>query len=329
MLEKRSSHIEELSKRDPAIAKQFVATNMEMEHLPSEDSDPLLENAHEVTRGMIHKYSRRVLCLLTAECAAYCRFCTRRRMVSDIERGRIGEGDIERWVDYLNEHQEITEVIISGGDPLFVPAELFSYALKRLSAVPTITVLRIGTRIPVSAPDFVTDEKLRAIESVRQPVYVGIHFEHPSELTEKTLEAITKLRRSGAILYSQTVFLSGVNDNYDTLYQLFSRLLEVGVRPYYIYRCDLVAGVGHFRVDFERERRIMTALRKNLSGLACPTYVIDTPRGSGKIPVPLEFWDIDESAYRDFQGDLHFVSEDERCEIETCCACQCMKGNET
>lgn len=307
MLEKRSAHIEELAKREPRVAKQFAATDRELELVPSDASDPLLEDEHEVVRGLIHKYGKRVLCLLTAECAAYCRFCTRRRMVSDIERGRMGVGDIERWADYLGAHPEVSEVILSGGDPFVAPVELFSYATQKLSAVPTVTVLRIGTRAPVSAPELMTDEKLQAIEAVRQPVYIGIHFEHPAELTDATIEAVARLRRAGAILYSQTVFLAGVNDDYETLYNLFSRLVEVGVRPYYIYRCDPVAGAGHFRADFAKERRIMTALRTNLSGLACPTYVIDTPRGSGKIPVPLEFWDVDFSSFRDFCGEEHEV----------------------
>lgn len=264
-----------------------------------------MEDEHELVRGLIHKYENRVLCLLTAECAAYCRFCTRRRMVSDIERGAVKEEDIGRWVDYLQEHPEVKEVILSGGDPFVVPSALFRFSVERISSVPSIKVLRIGTRVPVTAPELVNEEKLEVISSLRQPVYIGIHFEHPAELTEATIDAVVRLRRAGAILYSQTVFLSGINDDYETLHELFSRLTEIGVRPYYIYRCDPVAGAGHFRADFAKERRIMTALRKNLSGLACPTYVIDTPRGSGKIPVPLEFWDADCSVYRDFCGDIH------------------------
>ncbi|MBI2844556.1 MAG: KamA family radical SAM protein [Armatimonadetes bacterium] len=305
MLERRSRHIEELADYEPAIAKQFVASAREFEYLCDESSDPLMEDEHELVRGLIHKYENRVLCLLTAECAAYCRFCTRRRMVSDIERGAVKEEDIGRWVDYLQEHPEVKEVILSGGDPFVVPSALFRFSVERISSVPSIKVLRIGTRVPVTAPELVNEEKLEVISSLRQPVYIGIHFEHPAELTEATIDAVVRLRRAGAILYSQTVFLSGINDDYETLHELFSRLTEIGVRPYYIYRCDPVAGAGHFRADFAKERRIMTALRKNLSGLACPTYVIDTPRGSGKIPVPLEFWDADCSVYRDFCGDIH------------------------
>ncbi len=309
MLERRSKHIEKLAAEELAVARQFVRSELETKLQSLGTSDPLMEDAHEVVRGMVHKYENRVLCLLTAECAAYCRFCTRRRKVSDIERGRMDTGDIERWLDYLKAHPGIKEVIVSGGDALVVNDALFTFALNRIASVPTVKVIRIGTRVPVSAPELVTDEKLRAISSVQQPVYVGIHFEHPAELTEETVQALSRLRKTGAILYSQTVFLAGVNDDYQTLYELFSRLIEVGVNPYYLYRCDPVAGIEHFRVDIAKERRIVTELRKNLSGIACPTYVIDTPNGSGKIPVPLEFWEVDVLHYRDFDNKEHTVDE--------------------
>lgn len=309
MLEKISNHLAELVDQEPAIARQFVTSEQELEEAPSDDRDPLHEDSHEVVRGLVHRYPNRVLGLLTAECAAYCRFCTRRRLVSDVERGRIGIGDVERWFDYIAAHPEITEVILSGGDPFVVADDLFRFVVERISAIPSVNILRIGTRTPVSAPELVTSAKLDIIASVRLPVYVGIHFEHPAELTADTVAAILNLRKAGAILYSQTVFLAGVNDDYDTLHTLFSALLGVGVRPYYIYRCDPVAGAAHFRVDIEKERQIMTELRKNLSGIACPTYVIDTPHGVGKIPVPLEFWDADISAYSDFCGEQHKTGE--------------------
>ncbi|MEN6371931.1 MAG: KamA family radical SAM protein [Armatimonadota bacterium] len=291
------------------MAKQFLRTRQESDIRIFEEADPLHEDDYEVVRGLIHKYNNRVLCLLTPECAAYCRFCTRRRKVSDIENGRMDEEDIERWTGYLIAHPEVEEVILSGGDPFVAPVEIFRSAVRHITALPTIKLIRIGTRVPVSAPEYVTDEKLDIIRSVEQPVYIGIHFEHPFELTNATVDVIQRLRKAGAILYSQTVFLAGVNDDYATLYELFSRLVQKGVRPYYIYRCDPVAGAGHFRTDFEKEREIMTELRKNLSGLACPTYVIDTPHGSGKIPVPLEFWDADYSSYNDFNGVKHYLED--------------------
>ncbi len=305
MLEKTSDHIGNLMICEQAIRRQFEMSELELVCEGVTNADPLHEKDHEVVPGMINKYGNRVLCLLTAECAAYCRFCTRRRLVSDTENGHIGETHVESWTAYLREHPEVREVIISGGDPLTVDDAFFEYALSELSAVESIKVLRIGTRVPVTEPSLVTCRKLEAMQNVDQPLYVGIHFEHPSEITRPTVRCIKDLMAAGAILYSQTVFLRDVNDDYDTLYELFTSLVEIGVRPYYIYRCDPVPGAMHFRADFDRERHIMTRLRATLSGLACPTYVIDAPEGSGKVPVPLEFWDCDTSSYTDFEGTRH------------------------
>lgn len=308
LAEKISDHLKKLATTSSAIRKQFFISKWELHAKEDKFSllDPLLEDEHTKVRGLIYKYSGRVLILLTLSCASYCRFCTRRRCVSEIERGVLTKADIDRMVDYLKKHQEIKEVILSGGDPLTVP-ELLKYALKVFSALPQIKIIRIGTRAPVSNPKLVNDSLIRIIKKIKQPVYVGIHFEHPDELTPETIEACEKLRKAGAILYSQSVFLKGVNDSYKVLYELFSRLIEIGVKPYYLYRCDPVKGIEHFRVPFEKEIKIATKLRKNLSGLAWPTYVIDTPNGSGKIPVPLEFWEFNKKTFKDFLGKRHKV----------------------
>lgn len=317
MEQKTSEHIDCLMAFEEAVRKQFEISELEILTQPGADSDPLKEKEHEVASGMINKYGNRVLCLMTADCAAYCRFCTRRRLVGPQPRhlscsGPSGEAEairerllVDGWVRYLQAHPKVREVILSGGDPFIVEDEIFEYALCEISSLDTIRVIRIGTRSPVSEPSLVNAAKLEAIERVEQPVYVGIHFEHPSEITRAAVRCVKDLRSAGAILYSQSVFLKGVNDDYETLHELFSRLIEIGVRPYYIYRCDPVPGAMHFIVDLEKERRIMTELRRNLSGLACPVYVIDAPDGSGKIPVPLEFWDADVSSYTDFEGKRH------------------------
>jgi len=305
MIQKTSEFIESLMTCEPAVRAQFEYSDLELASQDNEDADPLREREHEVVPGLINKYRNRVLCLLSTECSAYCRFCTRRRLIGHGEPSDASPSQIDEWVDYLNNHSEAREVIVSGGDPFVVDDHLFEYALEQLSSVPTIKVLRIGTRAPVTDPDLVTSRKLDVIARIEKPVYVGIHFEHPSELTPRTIKCVKDLRKAGAILYSQTVFLKGVNDDFQTLYDLFTGLLEIGVRPYYIYRCDPVPGAAHFRVEPAKERRIMTELRRALSGLACPTYVIDVPNGSGKIPVPLEFWECDTSSYLDFDGVRH------------------------
>jgi len=305
MEQKTSEHIESLMICQEAIRRQFEISDLELSDDYTCDADPLREKEHEVAPGMINKYGNRVLCLLTAECAAYCRFCTRRRLVSNIDEGRIDRSHIDQWVRYLTDHPGVREVIMSGGDPFIVADDLFEYALEQLSSIDSIKVMRIGTRAPVSDPCLITCRKLEAIRRVDQPVYVGIHFEHPSEITRRTVRCVKDLISAGAILYSQSVFLRGVNDDFRTLHELFTTLLEIGVRPYYIYRCDPIPGANHFRADFDKERRIMTQLRRSLSGLAYPTYVIDAPDGSGKIPVPLEFWESDTSSYTDFEGKKH------------------------
>jgi len=308
LAEKISDHLKKLAKKSPAIHREFYFSKKELQ--VKEDKfcsiDPLLEEEHTEVRGLIYKYPGRVLILLTLNCASYCRFCTRRRSVSDIKKGNLTTEDINRMAEFLKKHKEIKEVILSGGDPLTVP-HLLKYALKVFSALPQIKVIRIGTRAPVSNPKLVNNDLIRIIQKIPQPVYVLIHFEHPDELTKETIEACKKLRKAGAILYSQSVFLKGVNDSYKILYDLFSRLIEIGIKPYYLYRCDPVEGISHFRVPFEKEIKIATQLRKNLSGLAWPTYVIDTPYGAGKIPVPLDFWKFNKKEFRDFLGKKHKV----------------------
>lgn len=309
MQQKTSEHIESLMLCELAIRRQFEVSALEHDDELVGNSDPLCEKEHEVVPGMIHKYGNRALCLLTADCAAYCRFCTRRRLVSDIDRGRIDRSHVDEWVRYLSDNPQVREVIISGGDPFIAEDDLFDYVLDEISALDSIKVIRIGTRAPVSDPSLVNSRKLDAIGRVDQPVYVGIHFEHPAEITRPTLRCVKDLASVGAILYSQSVFLRDVNDDYETLYDLFTGLFEIGVRPYYIYRCDLIPGAGHFQADFDKERRIMTDLRRSLSGLAFPTYVIDAPDGSGKIPVPLDFWEADTASYSDFEGKKHMTRE--------------------
>ena len=305
LLERRSKYIENLVASEPAIARQFVWDDQELIALDHEAADPLLEDEHMAVRGLVHKYPNRALLLLTAQCATYCRFCTRKRMVSHVERGRIRKPDVDEWKRYLAEHPEIRDAILSGGDPLFVSTELFSYVIDTLSSVESLKVVRIGTRVPVTDPLLVTDEKIQILKRLRKTLYIGLNFEHPAEITPEVRDAVEKLKTTGGQLYSQSVFLKGVNDDYDTLYELFTTLYEMGIRPYYIYRCDPVEGVSHFRADFEKEREIMTRLRSTLSGLACPTYVIDTPFGSGKIPVPLKYWDCEAEEYLDFEGVRH------------------------
>jgi lysine 2,3-aminomutase len=298
---KLSPHLKRLVKRSSAISKEFVPSKKENGLNRLVFADPLQEDRFIKTKGLVHKYPGRVLVELTMKCAAYCRFCTRRRKVSDIKKGKLTENDVNSIVNYLNAHQDVTEVVISGGDPLTVPKQLI-YFIHKIRFIKHLKIIRIHTRVPVSFPQSIPTFLYKALKTIRQTLYVSLHFEHPDELTEPTLLVIKKLRQTGAILLSQSVFLKGINDNYETLFSLFTRLAQLGIRPYYLYRCDPVVGAQHFIVPFKKEVAIMTKLRKNLSGIAYPTYVIDAPNGSGKIPVPLDFWQFEKGRFKDFKG---------------------------
>jgi len=303
MLVKISKHLQKLAQKSKAIRKQFYPSPEEEKYSRRAFIDPLLEDQCKTVKGLIHKYSTRVLIELSLNCASFCRFCTRRREVSDIEKGKLSKSDIEKMIDYVKSQPEINEIILSGGDPLTV-AKLLIYSLNKFSKLKQIKILRVHTRVPVSDPRLLTKEILNALSMTqkKKTLYFSIHFEHPDELTPETIKAIKALRKTGVILLSQSVFLKGINDSYKVLAELFTRLSELGVRPYYIYHCDLVRGIEHFICPIKKEIEIMTKLRKNISGIAFPFHVVDTPNGSGKIPVPLNFWKIKSSSFSDFQN---------------------------
>jgi len=303
MLVKISKHLQKLAQKSLAIKRQFFPSPKENEFSNNASLDPLLEEKYKKVKGLIHKYPKRALIELTLNCASFCRFCTRRREVSDIEKGRLSIQDIERMIDYVKSRPEINEVIFSGGDPLTVPNSLI-YALKKFSKLNQIKIIRVHTRVPISDPRLLTREILDTFSKInkQKPIYLSIHFEHPDELTPETIKAINFLRKTGVILLSQSVFLKGINDSYKVLEELFTKLSELGVRPYYIFHCDLVRGIEHFIVPVKREIEIMTKLRKNLSGIAFPFHAIDAPQGSGKIPLPLNFWKFNKSSFKDFHN---------------------------
>ncbi|MFA4826805.1 MAG: KamA family radical SAM protein [Candidatus Shapirobacteria bacterium] len=299
---KINPYLRKLAGVSAAVKRQFFPSAEENEVCDFSSEDPLDEDKNILVKGLVQKYPRRVLLELTMSCAAYCRFCTRRRMVSDIKKGQLEKKDIENVVDYLKKHEDINEVIISGGDPLMAQ-DILVYALEKLSKLKQLTILRVHTRVPVSNPRLVGKKVLDAFARIKkQAFYLSIHCEHPDEITKEVTLAISKIRKTGAVLLSQTVFLKGVNDSVETLKNLFTRLVELGIRPYYIYRCDPVKGAEHFLVPFEREIQIMTDLKKEVSGLAYPMYVIDAPGGSGKVPVGLNFWKGEKRAFWDYEG---------------------------
>jgi lysine 2,3-aminomutase len=303
MLIKISKHLQKLAQKSKAIRKQFYSSSEEEKYSLRAFVDPLLEDQFKPVKGLVHKYSTRVLIELTLNCASFCRFCTRRRRVSDIRKGKLSKKDIGKMIDYVKSRPKINEIIFSGGDPLVVP-KLLIYSLNKFSKLKQIKILRVHTRVPVSDPRLLTKEILNALSEAqkKKTLYLSIHFEHPDELTPKTIKAVKALKNTGAILLSQSVFLKGINDSYKVLEELFTKLAELGIRPYYIYHCDLVKGAEHFICPIKKEIEIMTKLRKNISGIAFPFHAVDTPNGSGKIPLPLNFWKFECSSFSDFEN---------------------------
>jgi lysine 2,3-aminomutase len=248
--------------------------------------DPLAEDRQSPVPNITHRYPDRVLFLVSPVCAAYCRFCTRRRKVGDPEK--IPLDQFQPAFAYIERHTEIRDVILSGGDPLMLSDRRIDYFLKTLRAIPHVEIIRIHTRIPSHLPERVTPE-LCAVLKQYHPVFVNVHVNHPDELTPKTRLALSLLADAGCPLGSQTVLLKGVNDDASVMKRLMQELLKCRVRPYYLYQADPVAGGEHFRTTVTKGLEIMEALRGWTSGLAVPHYVLDAPGGGGKVPLQPDY----------------------------------------
>src|SRR5687767_11109518 len=286
---------------DP-IWRQYVPTVQELE-IHDGIVDSLAEDANSPVPNITHRYPDRALFLVSPVCAAYCRFCTRRRKVGDPEK--IPMAQLESAFRYLEEHQEIRDVIMSGGDPLLLSDRRIDDICKRLRTIPHLEVLRIGSRVPCHLPERVTPE-LCGILKKYHPLYINTHFNHPDELTPAAVKALGMLADAGIPLGCQTVLLKGVNDDTEVMKELMQRLLMARVRPYYIYMADQVAGAEHFRTTVQAGIRVMEALRGWTSGLANPHFVIDAPGGGGKIPLLPEYVESmneDEVILRNFRGE--------------------------
>ncbi len=272
-------------------------------------NDPLHEDDHEVVKGLVHKYSNRALIKVSYQCAAHCRFCTRIRQIGNAE-GTLTGDNINNIITYLHQHPEIDDVILSGGDPLYT-AKLTYQLLQQLKEIHSIKVFRIGTRLPLQLPEAFQSDAIQSLLSLideiakQRPLYILLHINHPDELTTQALATIAMLRSHKVTLLSQTVFLKGINDSYETLYKLYTHLHHSGVIPYYLYHCDAVKGIQHFAVNIEKEKEIATQLTATLSGIACPTYIIDIEDGHGKIPVPLNFINETSGTIVDFNNRKH------------------------
>ena len=246
-------------------------------------ADPLEEDADMPVPGLVHRYRDRALLIATTTCSMYCRHCTRKRVAGTRENS-ISICRLGQVTAYLAAHPEIKDVIISGGDPFTMPTTLLERVLSAIRSVPSVEIIRIGTRTPVVLPQRITDELVRVLRKYH-PIWVNTHFNHPNELTPEAQEACARLADAGVPLGNQSVLLRGINDDPHVIEQLCRTLVRNRIRPYYLFQCDLVRGVEHFRTPLSRGIEIMEYLRGRLSGIAIPNFVVDTPHGGGKIPI--------------------------------------------
>ena len=268
---------------DDPLRRQVVPVEKETHIASGEQSDPVGEEKNSPVPGLVHRYPDRVLLLATDRCASYCRFCTRSRLVSGAS-GYCFHPQIDDAIKYISEHESVRDVLISGGDPLLLSNEKIDVLLSRLRAIPHVEFIRIGTRVPVFLPQRITPELCKIFEK-HGAVWMSIHVNHPNEISRETASALEKLAFSGIVLGSQSVLLQGINDNAETMRSLVHRLLQVRVRPYYLYACDPICGSSHWRVPVKKGIEIIRSLRGWTSGYAVPQFVIDAPGGGGKIPI--------------------------------------------
>jgi len=258
------------------VAQEFIVS-------PHEMADPCAEDRDSPAPHLVHRYPDRVLLLATEHCALYCRHCTRRRLVGDHQESN-SPSRFDAAVEYIKSNRKIRDVLISGGDPFILEDEEIESLLQKIRSISHVEFLRIGTRVPVTLPQRIT-ENLSNILKKYSPIWVSIHFNHPKEITKRCKIACEMLADAGVPLGSQTVLLKGINDRPYIMKRLVHELLQIRVRPYYIYQCDPVKGTQHFRTPVATGINIIEKLRGHTSGYAVPTYVIDGPGGGGKIPI--------------------------------------------
>ena len=267
------------------LRRQAVPVNTEFVVSPHEMVDPCAEDRDSPAPHLVHRYPDRVLLLATDHCAMYCRHCTRRRLVGEhASEVTDSPGRFDAAIEYIKANRKIRDVLISGGDPLTLEDEQLEGLIQKIRAISHVEFLRIGTRVPVTLPQRITENLVTMLKKY-SPIWISIHFNHPKEITKRCKIACDMLSDSGIPLGSQSVLLKGINDRPYIMKKLVQELLQIRVRPYYIYQCDPVKGTQHFRTPVAVGINIMEKLRGHTSGYAVPTYVIDGPGGGGKIPV--------------------------------------------
>ncbi|MCK5060059.1 MAG: radical SAM protein [Candidatus Pacebacteria bacterium] len=318
MKEKITPHLKRLiDEGSKALSLQFhsVGKNPTVENTEKvveyafANLDPLGEESqYSPVKGITHKFRNRALFKVSYRCAAHCQFCTRARQIGDTS-GDLSPEEIETALSYIRDHPEINDIILSGGDPLYTP-HITLGLLPELAKIKSVKVIRIGTRLPIHSPKSFETTPLKNLLrmtcriSLKKPLYVLINISHFDELTKDVRDVIRRIRKNCTAVFSQTVFLKGINDDVEVMGHLLNELYHMGVIPYYLYRCDYVKGIERYVCSFEKERMIVSEIRRRLSGIAVPEYIIDVS-GKGKIPIPLDFWGkVDFSHCRDYDGKL-------------------------
>ena len=280
-----SYYLSLIKHKGDAIYRQCVPDIREIADIKGFE-DPLNEEGASPVPGLTHRYPDRVLFLVSGRCAVYCRFCNRKRKV-----GRpfmVTKKSVQGGLDYIRNHSEIRDVLLSGGDPLLLNNRQLYLILKELRAIPHVEIIRIGTRVPCTLPQRVTTHLAGMLKKFH-PLYIHTHFNHPDEITSAAALACTRLADQGIPLGCQTVLLRGVNDNLLIIRELMQKLLTIRVRPYYLFQADQAKGTSHFWTPLSRGLDIIAGLQGHTSGLCVPHYAIDLPGGGGKVPFVPEY----------------------------------------
>lgn len=297
-------------RHDP-IARQYIPAPEEEIQLQIESLDPIGDEANSPIEGLVHRHAERVLLKITDICAVYCRFCFRKDMVGQ-GKGVLAPKNLDAIYSYIQNHPEIREVIFTGGDPLTLSNRRLSEILGRLSSIRHLDIIRFHTRTPIVQPERIDDEFIKILNQIPQAVYVVLHVNHVQEIDATIETMLKKFMRCKATILSQSVLLKGVNDNEKALEDLFRTLVRLNVKPYYLHHPDKAAGTSHFQVPIAHGQKLMRHLRRTLSGLCLPSYVLDIPGGYGKIPLESSYITQGSSGsyvLEDYQGRPHIYVE--------------------
>lgn len=311
-----NAHLAGIIRNSPessAVRDQYIPSEQELNFTPLELADPIGDDAHSPVKGIVHRYPDRVLFKVVNVCAVYCRYCFRREMLQNSE-DTMRKEEYESALDYIRSHSEIWEVILTGGDPLVLSPRKMAYILEELSKIEHVQVVRIHTRVPIAAPDKLSDNYIQTMkQACSKPLYMVVHVNHADEVNESVESRLKAIHSAGFNMLSQSVLLKGINDNATALEGLFRKLITLNVKPYYLHHPDMAKGTSHFRLSLRDGLDIFKTLLGKISGLCQPSYMLDIPGGFGKVPINASYvQEINPGHYivEDYQGNKHNYIDD-------------------